>query len=536
MPQWQVRRDLSRTHGVIDLVADDWPRDVDIDIHITAAEAFPAFERAVLAAETEVVMGFRLFDLSTRLRSAEARAVGADWFDLILYKLRGGVRFRLALSDFDPIVGTALHARTWRTLRMAAALHELAPKGALTVEAALHPAEIGLVPRLVLWPRTRGMVADLLKEKEDVAEKERFVSRHPGLARWVKKGDGGLRAVFWPPPKLAPVTHHQKVAVIDRKVTYLGGLDLDDRRWDTPSHRRASSETWHDIQLTVRSAALADNVSKHMESFRDVVEGMTPAPKLPPILRRTLSARIRGRPALLAPAERCREIEAALLDAIAGARQSIYIETQFLRDRHVARALARAARSNPSLRLMVVLPAAPEDVAFEGTTRSDARFGEFLQARCIRKLRRAFRGRLALASPVRPVVANGDGRDVLHGSPLIYVHAKVCIVDDETVILGSANLNGRSLRWDTELAVSLHDATFAARLRDRCLNHWLPEHGARRDLIGPLDSSRFDAWQRHLLENVRAEPAARTGLLVPYMTRPARRFGKDLPAVPDEMV
>ncbi len=41
-------------------------------------------------------------------------------------------------------------------------------------------------------------------------------------------------------------------------------------------------------------------------------------------------------------------------------------------------------------------------------------------------------------------------RDRLGGAPMIYVHAKVSIFDRSAAIVSSANLNGRSLRWDTE--------------------------------------------------------------------------------------
>ena len=50
----------------------------DFEVLITADEAWPAFERAVLAARKHVVAGFRIFDLSTGLRSAEARAAMSE--------------------------------------------------------------------------------------------------------------------------------------------------------------------------------------------------------------------------------------------------------------------------------------------------------------------------------------------------------------------------------------------------------------------------------------------------------------------------
>lgn len=65
-----------------------------VEILVTAAEAYPALERAFLSARREIVAGFRVFDLKTRLRSAEARAIGPTWFELIIHTLRRGVQVR----------------------------------------------------------------------------------------------------------------------------------------------------------------------------------------------------------------------------------------------------------------------------------------------------------------------------------------------------------------------------------------------------------------------------------------------------------
>ncbi|WGH77710.1 phospholipase D family protein [Jannaschia ovalis] len=518
--------------------ARDGPADADIDLFITAAEAYPAFERVVLGATREIVAGFRIFDFSTRLRSEQARSLGEDWFDLILHKLREGVSFRLVLSDFDPIVATELHGLTWRSMRMAAALAELAgPDARIEVTASLHPAAVGVVAKLALWPRVHGLMDGRLREVQRKGDRSlsRFLARHPHFASLLARTGGRLRPRVWPLPSLWPVTHHQKTAVIDGEWLYIGGLDLNERRWDTPDHVERSEETWHDIQILVRDADRAAAVATHLGELGDVIGGDREASDLDGRVLRTLSAKPKGRPSILAPNPVRREIEAVLLAEIAQAERLIYIETQYLRDRRIARALAARAAAAPGLELMLILPAAPEDVAFQGTTRSDARFGEFLQASCIRKLRRAFRGRLFVGAPVQPEVAQGGGRSVLHGAPMIYVHAKVCVIDARVAIVGSANLNGRSLRWDTELAIPLRDPATVRRLRDRCLRNWLgtdlTEDGA---LIDPDRTVR--AWQRQALVNARAHPDERVGFLVPYLTAPAKRFGRDLPAVPDEMV
>ena len=87
------------------------------EVLLTASEAYPAFERAVLEARTEIWGSFRIFDPLTRLRSPEARRVGDTWFDLLADALRRGVAIHLVLADFDPVARPSLHRGTWSSLR-----------------------------------------------------------------------------------------------------------------------------------------------------------------------------------------------------------------------------------------------------------------------------------------------------------------------------------------------------------------------------------------------------------------------------------
>ena len=185
------------------------------------------------------------------------------------------------------------------------------------------------------------------------------------------------------------------------------------------------------------------------------------------------------------------------------------------------------------LELILVLPAAPEDVAFDRKQGADARLGEFLQSRCVRIVRHAFRRRALLIAPAQPRRSQSDGRDSLWGAPIIYVHAKVSIFDDQAAIVSSANLNGRSLYWDTELGVEFTDREDVERLRRRCFAHWLP------DSVGPQfyePKTAVAAWRRLAVENLHRNPEERNGFILPYDPTPAERFGRDLPAVPNEMV
>ena len=62
----------------------------------------------------------------------------------------------------------------------------------------------------------------------------------------------------------------------------------------------------------------------------------------------------------------------------------------------------------------------------------------------------------------------------LNGRQMVYVHSKMMIVDDEFILIGSANINDRSLRGnrDTEIAVVSNKV-------------WMERRGKNQDLYSP---------------------------------------------------
>jgi phosphatidylserine/phosphatidylglycerophosphate/cardiolipin synthase-like enzyme len=512
-----------------------------IDIFVTAAEAYPALERAFLSAEREIIAGFRVFDLKTRLRSDEGLAIGTMWFDLVIHTLRRGVVLRLVLSDFDPVARPRLHRATWRTVRMFWAAAELAgPRARLTVVPSMHSAVAGFWPRLMFWPlvqsrllRVSGWLRRLVGSHRVAALREM-----PGVRRMLAAKDALPRPRLFSLPPLYPATHHQKLAVFDRQRLYIGGLDLDERFYDTPDHHLPGHETWHDVQLLVEGP-VAEDAQAHLEAFLAEIAGQAdlgePAPDRDGLrFVRTLSRR-RGRGGWrsIAPDQAVAEIEAAHRAAIGTAEQLIYVETQYFRDRRLARRLAKEARDKPALKMILILPAAPDDVAFEGATGLDARLGEFLQAKCLRILRRGFGRRLFVGGAAQPRRTRAKGRAQVKGAALIYIHAKVSIFDDHRAIVSSANLNGRSLRWDTEAGLVIDRPKDVARLRRRLLDHWLPKDAGEAF----HDPNRaVAAWWALAARNAKLPPERRQGFLMPYDQRQAEAFGRAFPLVPDEMV
>jgi phosphatidylserine/phosphatidylglycerophosphate/cardiolipin synthase-like enzyme len=508
----------------------------DLTVLVTAAEAYPALERAVLAARSDISACFRIFDLNTRLRSPEARRIGRTWFDLLRHALDRGVAICLIVSDFDSVAAVDLHRLAWRTQRQVAALREVAkPEAALSFTIALHDAQCGVGPRAVLYPLARKKMRTMTEKwsRMTPAERIRFRMEAPGL-RKLCHVNGHDQLCF--PHRLNqvhPATHHQKLAVFDGTTVYIGGLDLNERRYDTAAHARAARQTWHDVQV-LATGPVAVAAKAHLDTFLGVVARKTrPLPAVPGFLR-TLSRRRLNAPLRLSPQTVVTEIEAAHLRAIGQSQRLIYLETQFLRHMPLARALARRAREIPALQLIVVLPAAPEDVAFSDHPGMDSRFGEHLQVRFITCLRKAFGPqRLLFASPVQPRKSKSADRDALEDAPLIYVHSKVSIFDDTSAIVSSANLNGRSMRWDSEAGLHLTRKDHVAQVRERVMGAWLPKDA------GPefLDLEKgFGHWSRLIHTNGSLPPQLRRGFLVEYDSDPARDMAAPVPGVPPEIV
>ncbi len=127
--------------------------------------------------------------------------------------------------------------------------------------------------------------------------------------------------------------------------------------------------------------------------------------------------------------------------ALRGAQRFVYLENQFLWSPEIVAVLSGKLRDPPTRRLSRRRAAA-------GQAQQRAGRHPRASSRCWPRPTTA-RGRF-LAATIRS--RSGDRTDPL------YVHAKVAIVDDARLIVGSANLNEHSLFNDTEMCVVTDDA------------------------------------------------------------------------------
>lgn len=487
---------------------------------ITASEGYPALERLVHAAQSEILMSFRIFDPETRIRAPELRDAGLEtWADLLANVTERGVVLRVLLADFDPLFTADLHRMAWRSARHI----ETHVNGDSSVLCAPHGQRAGPLWRLLMQGKIKSALDNL---------RQRDPAELTPVEQAILRGSTVLR----------PVTIHQKFAVADGKNSVIGGLDINERRYDTKAHDRPADETWHDVSMHVENEGFGRALRSHFaDAWNAAIEcgaralGREAAPidappsdqPTTPALVRTISAPCQGL-GRLSPENRVAEHESTLINAFSEAQDSIYIETQFLRHKPIADALVAAGERKADLSLIVIMPPFAERVLFNSDFSWDAKHAHALQVRALTRIREAFGDRVALIAPGRPVPSDGEG-PALHEAEPIYVHSKVTVIDDAFGLVGSANLNGRSLRWDTEASVLFRDPDAVQKLRKQLARKWLWD-----DLDGK-DIYRAATWREMALNNAGTPPAERTGFILPYPLDKVRRFSRTIPLLPDDM-
>ena len=307
-------------------------------------------------------------------------------------------------------------------------------------------------------------------------------------------------------------SHHQKFVVLrhpDRPeldVAFVGGIDLCHSRRDDASHGGDAQTQpmatvyghrppWHDVQLALRGPAVGDVEAV----FRERWDDPTPLTRNPIALLSQVIHRDDSRPSPLPeqlpdpePRGSCsvqllrtyphrrtgfpfapngeRSVARGYDQAVACANRLIYVEDQYLWSADIVRCFADALAAKPGLRLIAVIPLHPDQ---------DGRLSQ--PPNLIGR-------QLALDALYQ---AGGDRVAVYgienHARTPIYVHAKVCVIDDVWSSVGSDNVNRRSWTHDSELSCAVIDENV--------------------DVRPPHDLDAFGDHARHFARNLRLELA-----------------------------
>jgi phosphatidylserine/phosphatidylglycerophosphate/cardiolipin synthase-like enzyme len=306
--------------------------------------------------------------------------------------------------------------------------------------------------------------------------------------------------------------HHEKLVVVDDRVAFVGGIDLttySGDRLDTSDHPLRAGPGWHDACLRLEGPVVAD-VAEHFllrwraiatdrpsESERDAPQPGGVEAQLARTVPERLYAPLRGGDF---------GILESYLRALRSAERLVYLENQFLWSPEVVAVLAEKLRHPPheDFRVVLLLPAHPNNGGDD--TRGQAGVLVDADAECRDGITRFLACTLFQPGP---------------GGRPVYVHAKIGIVDDRWLTVGSANLNEHSLFNDTEVNVVVRDEQLAREAR---LRLW-SEHLERTVEEVAGDSTRLfdEVWKpeaRELLERRRSgEVVARRLSLLPHVSR-----------------
>lgn len=280
-------------------------------------------------------------------------------------------------------------------------------------------------------------------------------------------------------------SHHQKAIIVDDALAFCGGGDIGPDRWDTAEHldddpRRERHKTSndkkdfdsrHEVMGVVEGApARALGALFRDRWARRTGEAIPEPARIGPAWPSGVPAQFRGVEVGLSRTNAAwhghpevREVEALHLASIRDARRCIYMENQYYTSPLIGGALA-ARLSEPDGPEVILIGTEHSPSYFDQVTMDGTR------AKFLERLKRADRfGRFQAYSPVTTL-----GR-------IIIVHAKLTIIDDRLLRIGSANINNRSMGFDTECDMSFEATGRAgtanraeiARLRTRLLAHWL---------------------------------------------------------------
>ncbi len=393
-------------------------------------------------------------------RASRAHVVvdAADYFAVMQSALlRARQRVMLVGWDFDTRVRLGAGRRWWNAPRR-----------------RVNPARLGA---FVVWlvNRTKGLEVRVLKWNFGALK---FVFRGSmivDLFRWWRHPQIDFKFDSAHP---LGCSHHQKLVVIDDEFAVCGGIDMTSNRWDTPEHlgqdqRRRKPNgglygPWHDLTMLVEGEAAGALGELSRQRWQQA--GGEP---LEPCQPQRTSAWPKGLEAEFTEVEigiartrsawwdisEVREIEALFVEQIMAAERFIYAESQYFASRAIAEALGeRLNQPNPP-EVVLINPLTAEGwlevVAMDGArVRLCHAIGEADPAN-------HFRIYIPYAADHTP----------------IYVHAKLLIVDDRVLRVGSANMNNRSMGLDSECDLFIdvkrpgnaHAAAPIERLRHRLL-------------------------------------------------------------------
>ncbi|MBI5844636.1 MAG: PLDc N-terminal domain-containing protein [Deltaproteobacteria bacterium] len=238
---------------------------------------------------------------------------------------------------------------------------------------------------------------------------------------------GGGTAFFMPMMRLpfsrgrSNLRNHRKMLIVDRKAAVMGGMNLAEEYMGPFGSR----DRWQDLSVRV-DGPVADQLYEIFRSDWLFASGEELEPARPAENDHAGDGKV-GHLQIIAsgPDVKADSLREAIINALYAAETRAWIVTPyFVPDQTLAEALCMAARRGVNVTMM--LP-----------RRSNHRIADLAREMYLEQLEES-------------------GGNVLLYQPGM-LHAKAMLVDDRAALLGSANMDMRSLLYNYEVGLSIHD-------------------------------------------------------------------------------
>lgn len=264
-------------------------------------------------------------------------------------------------------------------------------------------------------------------------------------------------ALFTPPSLIPPsldinLRNHRKIAVIDQRLGFFGGINIDARHMVSDKNNADPTE---DVHFLAEGPLVAE-LSRLFCHDWELVTGRTPIlDELPCPAVGQSSCRLIDD----GPHDNLNHLSMTLIGVFTAARERIRIMVPYFLPNHEMVAALQAAVLR-GVKVEVILP-----------ERSNLRYVDWATRNMLWEL-------LLWEIDVR-----------LKGAP--FAHSKLILVDDDYAMTGSANLDARSLRLNFELGVEWFDKALAADL-----HQYLDEAQRKSRALTLAELDRRPFWQR----------------------------------------
>lgn len=221
--------------------------------------------------------------------------------------------------------------------------------------------------------------------------------------------------------------NHRKIAVIDGKIGYIGGMNIADRY----VNGRKDGIPWRDTHIRVEGRGVYGMQSAFLMDWhiagRKMVSSRVYYPDMPRYAGNLMQIAMDG------PVARWHNLMQAAIRIIAGANKYVYIQTPyFLPTEDIVHAMQAAALGGVDVRLML-----PE--------RSDTRFVDYASHSYLKEM---------MEAGVRVYYYQSG-----------FLHAKLLLTDDYITVIGSANMDFRSFEHNFEVNAYIYDETTAMKMK-----------------------------------------------------------------------